>query len=300
MSLRDFILFLLVSLLFAAGNVLARYMIADMDIPPLFYAAMRYLVVTVVLCHLLWPMPKPRGALVAGTLLLGVCAFGLFYIALEYVDASSAAVVNLAQSPIGVLLAIGLLGERPSPRRLAGTVVTLAGVGAVIYRPGGFEATTGLWIVLGSAFCAALGSIVCRKLQYVPPMRFQAWSGLLCFAVLGPATLILEDGQWQAAAAAGWRFVGAVLFMGLVVSVVALTMFVRFLQRYDANLMAALSLLMPLFTVVLGVVVLGEPLGLRMVLGVGVACAGVLVVSFQKRPGITPLARPSRPAVSSD
>lgn len=86
--------------------------------------------------------------------------------------------------------------------------------------------------------------------------------------------------------AAGWRFVAAVLFMGLIVSVVGLTLFLRFLQRYDASLMAALSLLIPLITVVLGVLVLGEPMGGRMFAGMVLACAGVLVITYRTRLGI--------------
>ena len=110
------------------GNVLARYMISHMGIPPLFYASMRYLIAAAALAHLIWPMPRPRGPLIAGTLLLGVFSFGLFYIALQTVNASSASVVGLSQSPMGILLAMSLLGERASLQRIVGIVLTFLGV----------------------------------------------------------------------------------------------------------------------------------------------------------------------------
>lgn len=288
MPLRELSLFLLVALMFAAGNVLARYMISHMGIPPLFYASMRYLIAAGALAHLIWPMPRPRGPLIAGTLLLGVFSFGLFYLALQTVDASSASVVGLSQSPMGVLLAMSLLGERASTQRILGIVLTLSGVALVIYRPDGFHGSLGLWIVLASSFCAALGSIICRKLVDISPLRIQAWSAVICFAVLAPISAAVEQGQLDAAIAAGWRFIAAVLFMGLIVSVVALTLFLRFLQRYDASLMAALNLLMPLFTVTLGVLLLGEPFDWRMIAGTILACIGVIVVTYRSSSGRSP------------
>ena len=44
MPLRELFLFLLVAVIFASGNVLARYMISHWGIPPLFYGSSHYLI----------------------------------------------------------------------------------------------------------------------------------------------------------------------------------------------------------------------------------------------------------------
>jgi O-acetylserine/cysteine efflux transporter len=283
LAFNNLLLFMLVALFFAANNIIAKVVIDDMNVPPFFYATARYAVVLVALFVLLKPMPRPRLRVVAGALLFGYGAFGLFFLALKTVDASSAAVVNLTQAPIGALLAVMLLGERLTLRGTVGAFLTFAGVLAVVYQPGGFQMSAGLWFVVGSAFCAALGAIVCKQLAGVPPLRIQAWNGLVCLLAYVPTTMLVETHQFRSATEAGLPFLAALAFMGIGVSIFAHTQYIRLLQSHDANLMAALSLMMPLLTIILGIVILGDPLTIQLVIGTLVALAGVLILSIQPR-----------------
>ena len=67
----------------------------------------------------------------------------------------------------------------------------------------------------------------------------------------------------------------------MVVSVGAHTLYVMLLQRYEANLISALILVAPLLTIVLGVVMLHDPFGLRLVIGGALAVAGVLIIALR-------------------
>ena len=58
----------------------------------------------------------------------------------------------------------------------------------------------------------------------------------------------------QIALHAGWPFVGALLYSALIVSLFAHTSYVMLLQKYEANLISALSLMTPLITIGMGVV----------------------------------------------
>jgi O-acetylserine/cysteine efflux transporter len=52
-------------------------------------------------------------------------------------------------------------------------------------------------------------------------------------------------------------------------------------QRHEANLIAALTLMTPLMTIGLGVALLGDPFGPRMVLGTVLALSGVLIIALR-------------------
>ena len=92
----------------------------------------------------------------------------------------------------------------------------------------------------------------------------------------------------RVAAAVGWPFVAALLFAALVVSVMAHTAYYGLIQRYEANLLAPLTLMTPLSAIGFGVALNGETLDGRMIAGAGLALMGVLVVALRARPA-TPL-----------
>ena len=58
MSARDFGLMVVVCLTWALNNILSKYVVSDLAIPPLFYAAARFAVLTAATIPFLFPMPR--------------------------------------------------------------------------------------------------------------------------------------------------------------------------------------------------------------------------------------------------
>jgi O-acetylserine/cysteine efflux transporter len=85
----------------------------------------------------------------------------------------------------------------------------------------------------------------------------------------------------DAALAAGLPFVGAVLFSALVVSLLVHSVYYILIQRHEANLIAALTLMTPLMTIAMGVAILHDPFGPRMMLGTILALSGVLIIALR-------------------
>ena len=69
------------------------------------------------------------------------------------------------------------------------------------------------------------------------------------------------------------------------VSVVAHTAYYALIQRYEANLLAPLTLMTPLATIAFGVMLTGDRLDGRMIAGAALALLGVLVVALRARDG---------------
>jgi drug/metabolite transporter (DMT)-like permease len=280
---RDFLLLVAVCLIWAFNNVLSKIIVSNWAIPPLFYVTMRFAVVAVVMLPWLLPMPRPAWRIVAIALCLGGGSFALLFMGLQTTSPSAAAIVLQLGVPFTMLLSVLMLGERIHWRRGIGIALTLIGVLIVTWRPG-FALSHGLWLVAASAFSGAAGAVLMKQVDDVTPFRFQAWVGFVSVIALGFASATVETGQWAAAMAAGWPFVAAVLFTALVVSVGAHSVYYHLIQRYEANLLAPLTLMTPLGTIGLGVLITHDPFDLRMGVGGALAMIGVLIVALRRKP----------------
>lgn len=281
MFLRDFGLLVLVCLLWALNNIVSKYVVSDLGAPPLFYAAARFAVVALAVFPWLFPMPRPRWRLIVVALLMGGGNFALLFVGLQSATPSSAAVVLQLGVPMTTLLSVLMLGERIGWRRGLGITLTLAGALIVMWDPQGFSLSAGLLYVAAAAFLGSLGAVMMKQMEGVKPLQFQAWVGFASLPPLAALSAWLEPGAVAAGLAGGWPFLGAVLFSGLVVSVLAHTVYYALIQRYEANLISPLTLMTPLATIALGVAILHDPFGPRMAVGTAVALTGVLIVALR-------------------
>ena len=221
--------------------------------------------------------------------------FALLFIGLQTVTPSAAAVVIQIGVPITTLLSVVILGERIHWRRGLGIALTLAGVLLVVWHPEGVALSTGLWFIVACAASGSLGAILMKQMDNVAPLRFQAWVALVSFAPLAAATALIEHGQVASALAAGWPFVAAMAFSAFVVSLGAHTAYYSLIARYEANLLAPLTLMTPLATIGFGVALTGDRLDARMIVGTLLALGGVLIVALRRIPATALLLRNERP-----
>lgn len=281
MNLRDFLILIAICLAWAVNNIISKLVVSAWHVPPLLYGALRFLIVLIAVLPWLLPMPRPRWRTVLVGLLMGGGTFALLFIGFKTVSPSEAAVVSQAGVPMTTLLSIVMLGERIHWIRAVGISLTLVGVLLVVWEPG-FSVSAGMLLVLAAAFCASLGAVLMKQMDEIAPLRFQAWVGLTGFAVLTPLTLLLDGGSWHFVTEAGWPFVAAVLYSALVVSVLGHTAYYVLIQRYEANLLAPLTLITPLATIGLGIAITGDRLDPQMIAGTAIALFGVLIVAVRR------------------
>lgn len=281
MALRDFALLVMVCLLWAVNNIVSKYVVAYLAAPPLFYAAVRFAIVAVAVAPWLRPVPKPFWRLLVVALLMGAGSFAFMFIALQTASPSSAAIVSQLMVPMTTFLSFLLLGERINRRRGLGIALTLLGALTVMWDPRGFQISDGLLFVVLSAFLGSLGAVMMKQMPGVKPLTFQAWVGLSSFIALAALSALLEPGQVEAGLSIGWRFWAAVVFSALVVSVGGHTIYYGLIQRYEANLISPLTLMTPLATIVLGVLITHDHFDARMAIGSVIALLGVLIIALR-------------------
>lgn len=282
MKARDFALLVLICMIWASNNILSKIVVSHWHVGPLFFTSVRFLIVIVVTLPWLLPAPRPLWRTLVIGLAMGGGSFGLMFLALKWVSPSEAAIVVQASVPITTLLSIVMLGERIHWRRGLGTGLALGGVLLVVYRPG-FSISAGMLLLLASALAGSLGAVMMKQMEAIAPLRFQAWVGLTGFAVLAPISALTEPGAAAQALAIGWPFVAGVLYAALITSVFAHTAYYLLIARYEANLIAPLTLLTPIATIALGVSITGDHLDMRMIVGAAIALLGVLIVALRTR-----------------
>jgi O-acetylserine/cysteine efflux transporter len=282
MSLRDFGLLVLICAVWASNNIVSKIVVAHWGIPPFFYAAVRFGIVALVTIPWLWPAPKPLWRLVVVSLLMGGGNFALMFMALKTASPSAASIVLQLGVPITTLMSMVMLGERLHWRRGLGITMTMAGALLVMWNPGGFAISAGLLLVLAATATGSLGAVMMKQMEGVRPMQFQAWVGFSSVWPLMALSFFTEHGQWQAAAHTGWPFWAVVIYSALFVSVVCHTFYYLLIQRYEANLIAPLTLMTPLATIGLGVLITHDHFDARMALGAALALVGVLIVALRR------------------
>jgi O-acetylserine/cysteine efflux transporter len=281
MSPRDFALLMAMCAVWAVNNIVSKYVVSGLDVPPLFYAAARFVIVAGCLFPFLRPAPRPIWRLMLTAFLMGGGNFGLMFVGLKYSTPSTAAVVLQLGMPATLILSMIFLGERVRWRRGVGIALTFAGVVTVMWNPQGLAVSTGLMLVAGATLMSAVGVILTKQIEGLRPITFQAWVGAVSVLPMALLSAIFEPGQVQTAIAAGWPFVAAVLFSAVVVSLGAHTLYVTLLQKYEANLISALIQVTPLATIGLGVAILHDPFGPRLVIGSLLTVVGVLIIALR-------------------
>lgn len=281
MSLRDFGLLILICFIWAFSNIVSKIVVAHWGVPPLFFAAVRFALVAAVTLPWLLPAPRPVWRIMLVGLLMGGGNFALLFMGFRTASPSAASVVIQLGVPFTTVLSMLLLGETVRWKRGLGIGLTLTGAVVVMWSPHGLQLSPGLWLIAAAAFAGSLGAVMMKQMEGVKPLQFQAWVGFSSIWPLGLASLVFEPGAVAAGLHAGWPFLGAVVFSALVVSVLAHTLYYGLIQRHEANLIAPLTLMTPLMTIGLGVLITHDHFDLRMAIGAALALLGVLIIAIR-------------------
>jgi drug/metabolite transporter (DMT)-like permease len=208
---------------------------------------------------------------------------------------SSLAAILIAATPLFVaLLALRFdHSERPTPTRLAGMLIGLAGVVALVGIDVGGDGKEllGAAAILVVAFLYAIGPMIVKaRLSDVDPLGPVA-------ASIGIATLIvtpfaLADLPSSAPSA---DTIASVLVLGLLCSAFAFLLFFRLIAEVGAGRATVITYINPVVALGLGVAVLDEPITTGVVVGLLLILAGSwLSTDGRVPPGLAVLADRAR------
>ena len=282
LNFRDFSLLFAVCLVWGLNIVVTRWVVADAGVPPIFFAAVRFFGIAALLFWFLRPVPRQFGRLFAIAMCIGAAHFTFLFLGLANAEASAVAVVGQLGVPISTLMSMAFLGETVGWRRGLGIMLAFAGSLLIAVDPDGFSLSIGLIYVVVSAFIGAAGGIMMKQIEPMPALRMQAWVGGLSFLPLFALSAVMESGQLAAFSAGGAGVWAATLFAVVGVSIFGHGSFYTLIKRYDVSLISPLTLMTPIWGVVFGIVLLGEDLTLRLIVGAVISLGGVFVIAVRR------------------
>ncbi len=287
MSLREFLVLLLVCTLWGLHFIVMKVTVSN-TAPPLFYAAIRMTIVMVLLAPFLRIHRGQMKYVLGAALGFGALNYAFMFPALQFVTASAAAVMIELYVPFSILLSILFLGERIGARRVFGIAIAFAG--AVIIATAKPDETAGPQFLFGiglmvcGAFSEAMGAFFVKKVSGVKPIELLAWCAVAGTAVLWPLTLALETNQMHAFAPQNRiNFALALLYSSLLVSIVAHGSYYWLLQRLPLSVVAGTGLMTTLVAVTASALILREPMSLPFIIGGVMTLAGVTLILLRSK-----------------
>jgi O-acetylserine/cysteine efflux transporter len=294
MTLPHIALVIAINLVFGFNLVAAKFAMGQL--PPLLFAALRFLLLFLVLFPVLRIM-RGRMALIVGVALsMGALHFTLIYQGLALADdVSTVAIALQLVVPFSTVLSIIFLGEQVRWKRWTGIGLAFAGVMIIGFDPRVLGYLPALAFVISGALMAATGMLLMKKLENVGVFELQGWLATISWPLLLAASLTLEEGQAAAVAgtdALGWAAVG---FSAIGASLFGHGATYYLVQRYDVSLISPLMLMSTLFGVMFGVLLLDDQLTPRMVVGGLLTLGGVLLITLRSpaSPASSALDQPS-------
>jgi len=152
MGFKDFLLLFTVCFVWGLNIVITRWVVFDAAIPPIFFAAIRFLGVSLLLIPFLRPIPKDIKTLFFISFFIGSGHFALLFLGLANAEASAAAIVGQLGVPFSTLMSMAFLGEKVGWRRGLGITLAFAGVFLIAVDPESFSVSIGLLYIAGAAF----------------------------------------------------------------------------------------------------------------------------------------------------
>jgi len=259
LPLRHFLLALAVVAVWGSNFTVAK--LALHDLPPVFFAFLRFLLVFFPAALFIRRPAVPWRLLAAYGVLIGAVQFGFLFMAMKHdISPGLASLVVQSQAFFTIGLAMMLSGEQVKPFQWLALLLAASGL-AVIMVHGGADATpVGVILVLVAALGWAGGNQVSRLSDEVNMLAYVVWSSVFALPPLLALALFVDG--WPAIRS-GLTHAGAVAWASLAYQAVANSMFGYavwgwLLARYPAATVAPLSLLVPVFGFTVSALVMGE------------------------------------------
>lgn len=287
MTKRAWLLFIALGVLWGMPYLLIRIAVSAVD--PLVVAGSRTLIGALLLLPIAWH----RKVLLAGfrkwqwLLAYTLLEINIPWLLLGHAETrlnSSTAGLLLAVVPLFAALIVTKLGhESLEPRRLLGLGIGFAGVALLVGMDIHFSDLPAVAATMVVALCYAIGPIVVdRKLKDVPAIGVVTASLIVATLLYAPFAPMVWPEHIPASAA--WSVVG----LGVLCTATAFLVFFALIAEAGPARATVITYVNPAVAIVLGAVVLSEPLTLGMVIGFPLVIVGSVLGTSRVRTDAQP------------
>lgn len=293
MNRKDFVLAVLLVTIWGATFTVIKLGLGS--VPPMLLAAFRFVFAALpAVFFIRRPAVRPFFWVSYG-LAVGVCQFGcLFYAMHTGMPAGIASVVIQSQAFFTLAFAIIFLRESASASQITGLGIASVGLVLVGHHLGGTSVFTippaAFLLTLASAAFWGISNIIVRKAtasaasqgKQLDVLSLIVWSSLVPPVPLFLLAILLDTPKTVIGAITTLDGVSvfSILFLSFGATLFGFGVWSRLLSRHPANLVAPLSLLVPVTGLLTAWLVLGEQLSILQWIGCLTVIFGLLVSTF--------------------
>jgi O-acetylserine/cysteine efflux transporter len=296
-NLRDSLLAALVATIWGFNFVVIDW--GMHGVPPLLFAAVRFSAVVVPAVFLVRRPLAPWRTVAAVGAFMSLGQFGFLYVAMAAgMPPGLAALVLQAQVVFTVVIAAGVLRERPTAAQVLGVVLGGAGLVVVALGRGGHVPAAALGLCLLGALSWGIGNVVSRASGVTGGLSLTVWSALVVPVPLLALSLLLDGPAAVSAALASfsWQAAVSTLYTAGLASLVGYGIFNTLLARNPSSAVVPWVLLAPVVAMASAWLLLGQRPTAEELVGGLVLIVGVLVAL---RPARRPVAVPATDLVDA-
>ncbi|MBW2367121.1 MAG: DMT family transporter [Deltaproteobacteria bacterium] len=248
---------------------------------PLFFTFLRFAILLVLTFPFLRWVPGQMKKVFSLGIVLGVFHFSFMFAGLAAAgDISSVAIAVQLGVPFAAILALILLKESLDWRKFFGIAIAFAGVVVIGFDPIVFNNIAGLLLVSCAAFCFAVATIIMRQIHGVGVFCLQGWIALMAVPAQLLLSLWLEDNQLTLLQSATWLDFFNPAYSALGASLIGHGLMYHLLTKYPVNVTTPYTLLAPILAVVFGVVLWGDSLTWKLMMGGAATLAGIAMTNM--------------------
>ena len=271
MSINQILLALIVPITWGFGYALTK--IGMDQFTPLLLMSLRFGIAGLIL---VWFTKPPWGfmrelfiiAFIGSTI-----QYGFTYYGLKGIDVSTASILVQLEGPILALLSTLILKERLGWPRALGMGLAFTGVVIIAGEPRLSDSLDSVALVITGAIFWAIAQIMISRLKSLSGITILAWVAIIATPQMLLISLVIEEGQWESIKSANLVDWSIVFYLSFIMTVIGYSVWYHLLRICDVSKISPFLMLLPVTSIIAGMVLLNEQFTL--VMGIG----GVLVMT---------------------
>ena len=273
MNTNQIFLALIVPITWGFGYALTK--IGMDQFTPLLLMSLRFGIAGLIL---VWFTKPPWGymrelfiiALIGSTI-----QYGFTYYGLKGIDVSTASILVQLEGPILALLSALILKERLGWPRALGMGLAFTGVIVIVGEPRLNDSLDSVALVITGAVFWAIAQIMISRLKSLSGITILAWVAIIATPQMLLISLLIEEGQWESIKTANLVDWSIVFYLSIIMTVIGYSVWYHLLRICDVSKISPFLMLLPVTSIIAGIVLLNEQFTLAMGIGGLLVMTGV-------------------------
>ncbi|MCS5590208.1 MAG: EamA family transporter [Candidatus Thioglobus sp.] len=273
MSINQILLALIVPITWGFGYALTK--IGMDQFTPLLLMSLRFGIAGLILIWFTKPPWEHMRELFMIAFIGSTVQYGFTYYGLKGIDVSTASILVQLEGPILALLSTLILKERLGWPRALGMGLAFAGVIVITGEPRLSDSLDSVALVITGAVFWAIAQIMISRLKSLSGITILAWVAIIATPQMLLISLVIEEGQWESIKTANLVDWSIVFYLSFIMTVIGYSIWYHLLRICDVSKISPFLMLLPVTSIIAGIVLLNEQFTLAMGIGGLLVMTGV-------------------------